>query len=58
MQKALVRLSGVRKAEVSFEKGQAVVEYEKGKVTVEQMVEAVKKAGYTASPMGTGGQAR
>lgn len=58
MQKALVRLSGVRKAEVSFEKGRAVVEYEEGKVTVEQMVEAVKKAGYTASPTGAGGQAR
>lgn len=58
MKKALAGLPGVKKAEVSLERGQAVVEYEESKVTVEQMVEAIKQAGYSAKLMGIGGQGR
>lgn len=54
--KALVPLSGVRKAEVSLERGQAVVTYEEGKVTVEQMIEAIEQAGYTAKLIRAGGR--
>lgn len=52
---ALVKLPGVKEAEVSLERGQAVVEYDEGKVTVEQMVEAIKQAGYSAKLVGAGG---
>lgn len=41
--------------EVSLEMGQAVVEYEEGQVTVEQMIEAIKQAGYSAKPIEPGG---
>lgn len=58
VRKALVDLPGITKAEVSLEKGQAVVEYEEGKATVEQMIEAIKGAGYSAKPIGAGGQGR
>lgn len=47
----LARLAGVTKADVSYEKGTAVVTYDPRKVTVEQMVAAVKTLGYTATPV-------
>lgn len=47
--KALAGLPGVKKAEVSLGWGQAVVAYEEGKVTVEQMIKAIEQAGYAAS---------
>jgi hypothetical protein len=37
-------------AEVSFKDKLARVMYEKGVVTVEQMIEAVKRAGFLATP--------
>jgi copper chaperone CopZ len=46
---ALTRLDGVQEATVSFEKKEAEVRYVEGKVTVEQMIEAVNKLGYIAS---------
>lgn len=49
VQSALLKVRGVKSAEVSLEKNQAVVTYEKGRVTVKQLVEAVKKAGFEAS---------
>ncbi len=49
--KALTRLPGVTKADVSYEKGEAVVTYDPAKVTVAQMVAAVKTLGYTATPV-------
>jgi len=58
VRKALVGLPGVEKAEVSFEKSQAVVEYEADKVTVEPMIEAIKQAGYPARVIGARGQGR
>lgn len=48
--KVLTRLPGVAKADVSYEKGTAVVTYDPRKVTVAQMVAAIKTLGYTASP--------
>lgn len=49
--KVLTRLPGVAKADVSYEKGTAVVTYDPAKVTVEQMVAAIKTLGYTATPV-------
>lgn len=49
VQSALLKVRGVKSAEVSLEKNQAVVTYEKGRVTVKQLVEAVEKAGFEAS---------
>ena len=48
--KALEGLKGVRSAKVSFKEKLARVTYEKGVVTVEQMIEAVKDAGFRATP--------
>lgn len=47
--KVLTRLDGVTKAEVSYETRRATVTYDPEKVTVEQLIAAVKKLGYTAS---------
>lgn len=49
--KVLTRLPGVAKADVSYEKGTAVVTYDLSKVTVEQMLAAIKTLGYTATPV-------
>jgi copper chaperone len=49
VRRALQGLGGVAKAEVSLEKGEARVQYDPQKVTVEAMIEAVKKAGFQAS---------
>lgn len=46
---ALKKLEGVQDAKVDAKKAQAVVDYVEGKVTVEQMVQAVEKVGYKAS---------
>jgi copper chaperone CopZ len=50
VKKALEGLKGVKSAEVSFKEKLARVTYEKGVVTVEQMVEAVKGVGFLATP--------
>lgn len=50
VKKALEGLKGITSAEVSFRDKLARVTYEKGVVTVEQMVEAVKNAGFVATP--------
>ena len=39
----------MRKAEVSFDRGEAIVSYEKGTVTIEQMNQAVARYGFTAT---------
>ncbi|MBI4536334.1 MAG: heavy-metal-associated domain-containing protein [candidate division NC10 bacterium] len=39
----------MRNADVSFERGEAVVTYEKGAVSIEQMQEAVARHGFTAT---------
>ena len=38
----------MKKAEVSFEKQEAVVYFEEGKTDVKEMIEAVSKAGFRA----------
>ena len=45
----LKRLPGVSKAEVTYETRRAVVTYDPAKVTVEQMIAAIKTLKYTAT---------
>lgn len=45
---ALIKLTGVVSAEVNLERKQALVRYESSKVTPQQLVDAISKAGYTA----------
>ncbi|MBA3497498.1 MAG: heavy-metal-associated domain-containing protein [Gemmatimonadales bacterium] len=47
--KVLVRLPGVKRADVSYERRQAVVTYDPAKVTPAQMIAAVKTLNYTAT---------
>lgn len=51
VRKVLTRLDGVEKADVSYEKGLATVTFDARKVTVEQMVAAIRTLGYTAAPV-------
>jgi len=44
--KVLKALDGVAKAEVSLEKRSAVVDYDPGKVGIEQLMRSVEEAGY------------
>jgi copper chaperone CopZ len=43
----------VKKAEVSFEREEAVVHFEEGKTNVKEMIEAVAKAGFRALEKGS-----
>ncbi len=45
----LTRLPGVSKADVSYERGTAVVTYDPARVTVAQMIAAIKTLRYTAT---------
>ncbi len=47
--KVLLRLPGVERADVSYERKQAVVTYDPAKVTPAQMIAAVKTLNYTAT---------
>lgn len=49
IKKALKKLSGITKAEVSYKESKAVISYEKEKVSAEQMIKAIEGAGYKAS---------
>lgn len=55
MQLVLERLDGVRKADVSFAQQRAQVAYLPDKVTVQQMIDAVTRAGFGAEVMQEGG---
>ena len=46
----LKALDGVVKAEVSLEKNNALVEYDPGKVQVEQLRRSVEEAGFGVAP--------
>jgi copper chaperone CopZ len=46
---ALRQLGGVQKATVSWERGEAVVEFRESAVTVLRLIEAVEKMGFEAS---------
>ncbi len=48
MRRALEGLNGVKKAEVSFSEKKAIVYFEEGKATVDEMVRAVKRVGFRA----------
>ena len=48
MRRALEGLEGVKKAEVSFKKKEAIVYFEEGEATVDEMVRAVKRVGFRA----------
>jgi len=48
VEKVLTRLNGVRKADVSYDNGNAVVTFDPGKVTVQQMIAAIRTLGYKA----------
>ena len=48
MKAALEGLNGVKKADVSFNKEEAVVHFEEGKTDVKEMIQAVSKAGFRA----------
>lgn len=54
VRKVLTRLDGVTKADVSYERRRAVVTYDPAKVTVEQMIDAIKTLGYKAAVVVTG----
>lgn len=49
VRRALEGLDGVKRAEVSLGRGEARVQYDPQKVTVEAMIEAVNKVGFRAS---------
>ncbi|MBI4907274.1 MAG: mercury resistance system periplasmic binding protein MerP [Acidobacteria bacterium] len=46
---ALAKVQGVEKAEVSFEKKEAIVVYDDAKANVEKLKDAIKNAGYPAT---------
>ena len=48
VRKVLTKLDGVSKAEVTYETKRAVVTFDASRVTVEQMIAAIKTLGYTA----------
>jgi mercuric transport protein len=48
VRKVLMRLDGVARADVSYEKGNAVVTFDPKKASVRQMIAAIKTLGYTA----------
>lgn len=49
IQKALERCAGVHEVEVDFNSGQASVLFDRDRVTVQRLMEAVGQAGYRAS---------
>ena len=53
MRGALEGLKGVKKAEVDFNKEEAVVYFEEGKANVKEMIQAVGKAGFRAVEKGS-----
>jgi Cu+-exporting ATPase len=49
IQKALADLPGVREVEVDFASGQASVLFDRGSVTIKELMDAVNGAGYRAT---------
>lgn len=48
VRKVLTRLDGVARADVSYEKGTAVVQFDAAKVAPAQMIAAIRTLGYSA----------
>lgn len=51
---ALDGVEGIRDVKVDVEKGQVAVTYADGSVTLDQMIEAINKTGFTASKPAAG----
>lgn len=51
---ALMKVDGVKTAQVSLERNEAVVEYDPAKTSPDALAKAVTKAGYKASVKGAG----
>ncbi len=49
VKRALLKVEGVEKTEVSFEKREAVVTFDDAKTTVEKLTKATEEAGYKSS---------
>jgi mercuric ion binding protein len=49
VKKALTKVEGVEKAEVSYEKKEAVVTFDDAKIKIEALMEATKNAGYPST---------
>ncbi|GBQ50916.1 MULTISPECIES: mercury resistance system periplasmic binding protein MerP [Alphaproteobacteria] len=49
VKKALTRVEGVEKAEVSFERREAVVSFDDAKTSVQALTKATENAGYPSS---------
>jgi len=49
VRRALEGLNGVKKAEVSFSKKEAIVYFEEGKAALDEMVSAVRNVGFRAT---------
>ena len=49
VKKALTRVDGVSKAEVNFDKRQAIVTFDDAKTSIQNLPEATKNAGYPSS---------
>jgi copper chaperone CopZ len=52
----LKKTKGVKKAEVSFEMGQAVVEFDPARTSEKKILTAIRKAGYKAEVKEAGGE--
>jgi mercuric ion binding protein len=52
IKKALLKVAGVQKVDVSYEKLEAVVTFDDAKTTVDQLMNATKRAGYPSSEKG------
>jgi len=48
---ALKDLEGVKSAKVSYEKGEAIVEFDDNKINSKKIIEEIKKVGYKAEEL-------
>jgi mercuric ion binding protein len=51
VKKALTKVEGVTRTEVSFEKREALVTFDDAKTSVQALTEATKNAGYPSTPV-------
>ncbi len=51
VKRALTKVDGVTKTEVSFERREAVVTFDEAKTNVQTLTEATKNAGYPSTPV-------
>lgn len=52
IKKALLKVAGVQKVDVSYEKLEAVVTFDEAKTNVDELTNATKRAGYPSSEKG------